>query len=289
MNWKKCGKAVLFPPVLLMLFLTPAAAGLLIYAMLFWAESNPFRIAAYLFSFYTLLVLCVRIPGAVKWYKCFKDNNKYLNIWSADVRLRMKVTLAGTVFWNCGYAVMQLGLGIYHHSPWFYSLAGYYLSLAIMRFFLARHTFQFEPREKMKEELRKYRICGWLFLLVNLALSGMMFYMIRGERVVQYNEITTIAMATYTFASFAIAITNVIRYRKFSSPVYSATKAISLAAACVSVITLEDTMLTTFQKESMTVQTQKLFLTLTGAAIALFIVVMAVYMIIKANREMKSL
>lgn len=289
MDWKKLGKMLLFPHITIVLILTPVSAVALIYAMLFLEEGDLLRIAAYVLSFYALTILCARIPYIIRLCKRFKKQNKYINIWSNDTHLRMKITLAGTVIWNGGYATLQLGLGIYHHSAWFYSLAGYYCSMAIMRLFLAQHTFHFEPGENMKKELNRYRTCGWIFLLMNLALSGMMLYMIRGDRVVQHNEITTITMATYTFTSFAIAITNVIKYRKFNSPVYSASKAISLASACVSVMTLENTMLSTFHDESMTIQTQKLFMALTGGAIALFIVLMAVYMIAKANRGMKSL
>lgn len=289
MKWKKYGKALLFPPFFVMLICVLLAAGTLTYAMLYLEETNPLRIAAYVLSFYALIVLCLRFPDFVKWSKNFKKNNKYLQLWAGDVRLRMKITLAGSFLWNCGYAVLQLGLGIYHHAAWFYAFAGYYLSMAAMRLFLAYHTFHFQPRENMKKELKKYRLCGRLFLLMNLALSAMMLFMIRGERDVKHNEITTIAMATYTFATFAMAITNVVRYRKYNSPVYSATKAISLASASVSVMTLEDTMLSTFQDGRITMQTRKLFLTLTGAAIAALIVVMAVYMIVKSNREIKYL
>lgn len=289
MDWRKIAKALLFPPLAVVLILAPVAGGALVYAMLFLEESNWLRIASYALSFYALSVLCVRVPDIVRLCGKIKNQNRYIKIWSGDVHLRMKITLTGAVLWNGAYAALQLGLGIYHHSVWFCSLAGYYLSMAVMRAFLARHTVHFAPGEKMKAEFRRYRACGWIFLLMNLALSGMMLYMIRGERVVRHSEITAIALATYTFASFATAIRNVVLYRKFHSPVYSASKAISLASACVSVMTLENTMLLTFQDGSMTMRTRKLFMTLTGGAIALFIVLMAIYMIVKANRGIKSL
>ncbi len=61
----------------------------------------------------------------------------------------------------------------------------------------------------------------------------MMFIMVYQGRNYGHHEITTIAMAAYTFTSFTMAIINVIKYRKYKSPVYSATKAISLSSACV--------------------------------------------------------
>lgn len=212
----------------------------------------------------------------------------YTPAWFQDTRSRLNITLAANTIWNSAYAVLQLGLGLYFHSYWFYSLSGYYFSLAIMRFFLIQHSVKHKPTEKMKTEWRHYRTCGWIFLFTNLALTGMLFYMIYKNRQVYYHQIIVIAMATYTFTSLTIAIVNVIKYRKYNSPVFSASKIISLAAACISMLTLENSMLTTFGKETMTVKTKRLFLILSGSAVSIFIITMAVYMIFKANKTIKN-
>ena len=93
----------------------------------------------------------------------------------------------------------------------------------------------------------------------------------------------------HTFTTLTMAIINVIRYRKFNSPILSAAKAISLAAACVSMLTLENTMLVSFNKGAMPQQTVRLFLALSGGVVSAFIIAMAIYMIVQANRKLKSL
>ena len=185
------------------------------------------------------------------------------------------------------YALLQLGMGFWHHSFWFFSLAGYYISLAVMRFFLVRYTTQNKPSEKMHEELIRYRICGWVFLVMNVALSLMVFFMVYWNRTFEHHEITTIALAVYTFSAFTMAIINMVKYRKFNSPVYSASKAISLAAACVSMLTLESTMLTTFGDGSMDILTKKIMLGCTGGVISVFIIVMALYMIVQGTKKLR--
>lgn len=289
MDWKKIGKIFLFPHISIVILLLPISTVALIYAFVFLEETDPVCIGAYVLSAYTLTIWCVRMPKIIRFFLNFKNENKYAQIWLGDVRLRMKVTLTGNVLWNGAYAVLQLGLGVYHRSAWFYSLAGYYFSLALMRFFLVRHTTQHKPGEQMRRELHHYRTCGWVFLMMNAALSVMILYMIYKNRTVRHHEITTIAMAAYTFTSLAMAIINVVKYRKLGSPVFSASKAISLASACVSMLTLEGTMLATFSSESMTPRIQRLFLSLSGGVISAFIVAMAIYMIVKANRNMKYL
>ena len=100
--------------------------------------------------------------------------------------------------------------------------------------------------------------------------------------------ITAIAMAAYTFFSFTMAIINVVKYRRLHSPVFSAAKAISFASACVSMLTLTSTMLTTFSDESMDATTQKLMLGGVGAAVVAVVTTMAIYMIVKGTKELKT-
>lgn len=289
MGFKKICKLLLAPPIVLLILLPPLAAGSLAYAMVYLPETAPLRIGAYVLSAYTLTIWCVRSPAIYRAIRQFRHENRYARTWLQDVHLRTKVTLTGNVLWNSAYAAMHLILGFYHRSAWFYTLGGYYGSLAIMRFFLARHTLRHRPGDEMVQELKHYRTCGWIFLMMNLALSAMVFYMIYENRLIRHHEITTISMAAYTFTSLSVAIVNVVRYRKYNSPVFSASKAISLASALVSMITLEGTMLVTFNSGTLSPAAARLFLSLSGGAISMFIVTMAVYMIVTANRNLNSL
>ena len=288
MNWKKLGKALLFPHIAVMLLLIPLAAVFLIYSMAALGTESAVAIASYVLAAYTLTVWCFKIPYLIRFFKVFKKENKYVRRWREDERLRVNVSLYGSVIWNSVYAVFQLWLGVYHHTFWFCSLGGYYISLAVMRFFLVRHTRIYNPGERLREELRKYRACGWIFLLMNLTLSVMIFFMVYWNRTFHHHEITTIMMATYTFAAFAVAIIGSIQYRKYHSPIYSASKAINLASACVSMLTLESTMLTTWgQGES--VEFRRIMLAATGAVISLLIIVMAIFMIVHGSKGLKKL
>lgn len=283
MNLKKLGKALLFPHTALMTVLIPIATVFLVYSMVFVGTESVLAYISYVLAAYTLTVWCFKIPHIIRFFKRFKNENKYARRWQEDERLRVNVSLYGSLVLNAAYAVFQLWLGFYHSSFWFYSLAGYYILLAVMRFFLVRHTSAHKPGEKMREELVKYRACGWIFLLMNLALTLMIFFMVYWNRSFVHHEITTIMMAAYTFTAFTVAVVNIIQYRKYNSPVYSASKAINLAAACVSMLTLESTMLTTWG-QSDDENFRRIMLAATGIAVSLFIVVMAVYMIVQGNK-----
>ena len=289
MDWKKIGKALLFPHIAIMILLVPISTVLLIGSMVFIGTESPIAYISYVLAAYTLTVWCFKIPKIIKYFKTFKDENKYARRWQDDVRLRVNVSLYGSLAWNALYGLFQLWLGFYHHTFWFYSLGAYYICLGVMRFFLARHTTRYAPGERMRDELVKYRACGIVFLPMNLALALIVFFMVYWNRTFEHHMITAIALAAYTFTSMAVAIINFVKYRKYNSPVFSAAKAISLAAALVSMLTLESTMLTTFSDGTMTAVEQKWMLGATGGAISVLIIATAVYMIVVGTKKLKLL
>ena len=289
MDWKKIGRAILSPHIAIMIILVPISTVFLVYSMVFLGTESAVAIISYVLASYTLTIWCFKIPHLIRFIKTFKNENKYARIWQDDTRFRVTVSLYGTLIYNTAYALLQLGMGFWHHTFWFYSLAGYYICLAVMRFFLARFTIKNKPGEKMREELLQYRMCGWIFLIMNLALSLMVFFMVYWNRTFRHHEITTIALAAYTFSAFTMAIINIVKYRRYNSPVYSASKAISLASASVSMLTLEATMLTTFGDDTVDALTRKILLGCTGGVISLFVVLMAVYMICQSSKKLKQI
>lgn len=290
MRASKIAKALLFPHMAVPMVLLPVAGALLGAVAMRGEADSAFAIAAYVVSAYTLTIWCLRLPRLIRGVRRFKEENRYVRRWQSDVRLRVGSSLVGSLIWNTLYALLQLWLGVTNGSAWFYSLAVYYLSLAVMRLFLMLHTRAYRPGERMRAELVRYRACGWIFLIMNLAISGMVLLMVWGGRTFEHDEIVTIAMAAYTFGSFTTAIISIVRYRRYNSPIYSATKAIKLAAACVSMLTLEATMLTTFGGDTAEdMLMRRAMLGLSGGAVAIFIVLMAIYMIAQGTRRLRAL
>lgn len=287
MTWKRLAKALLYPHIALMLCLIPIATALLIYAMAVVGSESPIAILSYVLAAYTLTVWCFKIPYLIRFFKDLKRENKYVKRWISDERLRVNVSLYGSLLWNTAYAAFQLAIGIYHDSFWFCSLAIYYVCLAVMRFLLLRHTAKYRVGERMRAQLLRYRACAIWLLALNLVLSVIVFFMVYFNRTFVHHEVTTIAIAAYTFTTFAVAIVGMVKYKKYNSPVYSASKIISFTAGCVSMLTLESTMLNTFGGEGEAFR--QMMLALTGAAIAAILVFLGVYMIVTATKKLKEI
>lgn len=289
MDWKKLGKALFFPHIAIRIALVPAAGVLLVYCAASVGIESLIGVFACVLATYTLTVWCAWVPALIRLFQKLKAENKIARRWQDDAGFRVNVSLYVALIWNTAYALLQLGMGFWHRTFWFFSLAGYYISLVVMRLFLVRHTRKHRAGERMLEELRKYRACGIAFLVMNLALALMIFFMVYWNRTFHHHEITTISLAAYTFASFALAVVNLVKYRKYNSPVYSASRAISLAAACVSMLTLESTMLTTFGDGTMDLPQRRILLGVSGGAISVFIIAMAVYMIVQGTKKIRLL
>lgn len=284
-NYKKIGKTIFYPHIAVAVTLIPVSILFLAYSMAVLGAESPVAVVSYVISAYALTVWCVRIPTVIKFFKAFKTENKLAVRWQNDTRLRVNVSLISSLVWNVAYALFQLALGFLHSSFWFYSLSGYYLLLAVMRLLLFRYTAANTTGASLRKELLSYRFCGIILLFMNTLLSLIVFFMVYWNRSFPHGEIVTITIAAYTFASLTVAIVNTLKYKKHKSPVYSASKMISLAAASVSVLTLESTMLTTFGETD--ALTRRLMLAFSGGAVSVFVVAMAVYMIVGSTKKLK--
>ena len=283
---KKILLKLLFPHIAIVILLVPVSTVLLIYAFAFENANGIAVYASYALSFYALLILCLRTPDIIRWAKALKNDNRYLRRYFSDAALRVELSLYGTLFANTAYALFMLGLGFTHATVWYYALAGYYILLAAMRFVLVKEARK-EKTDLFMEHLL-YRFCGVLLLLMNLALSVIVTYIVWQNRGFVHHPITTIAMAAYTFFSLTKAIINIVKYRRYRRPVFSASKAVSLAAASVSMLTLETAMLSAFG-ETNDAAFRQIMTGATGAAVCIFILLLAIGMIQSSTKEIKKI
>ena len=88
---------------------------------------------------------------------------------------------------------------------------------------------------------------GILFLALNFALTGVILLTIAQDTARRYSEIVVISIATYTFYKIIMAVVNMVKVRKMQSLVLITIRNIGVADALVSMLTLQATMLASFQ------------------------------------------
>ncbi|MBQ8515199.1 MAG: hypothetical protein IJ496_07360 [Ruminococcus sp.] len=292
-DWKTTVKKLLYPPVWVMLVLTVICTTALIYTFLRGHDTHPAAYVTYVLSFYTLSVIvlvCIRIvPGYYRSAKKKVYDHPVGGRFMTDMPFRTHVTLYCSLGINLLYAAMNLFSGIWYRSVWFTTLAAYYIILAVMRFLLVRFVNRIGIGKNQYLELRRSRLCAIILLTLNLALSGVIVLVIKQNKGFEYAGFLIYVMAAYTFYITINAIVNIVKYHKYHSPVMSTAKAINLAAALVSMLSLETAMLSQFSSEENAPYFDRIMIGATGAGVSIIVLVLSVYMIVKSTKAINTM
>lgn len=285
-------KVFFLPPAPTVLIAVPSF--IFVFIMLSREEESVLSYVAYLASAYAMILLATGMGSIIQvargGFQHFPLVRKIkATSWGSrllgDSLFRSAVTLHGGLAVNLLYTILNFFSGVRYRSTWFMALAFYYVLLSVMRAILVRYVHRKSIGEDMEAELRHYRICGVMLLVMNQALVGVIVYMLTQNRGFSYPGYLIYAMALYTFYITIIAIVNVIRFRKQGGPVMSAAKVINLTAALVSMISLETAMLAQFgEGEAVFRQTM---LGASGGAVCVIVLTMAIYMIVSATKRLR--
>lgn len=286
-------KIFCLPPVPTLLISVPAY-GLVIYALAGKDVEPVIAYAAYFLSAYAFIITITGITGVVRFIRRGIDKHplvrKALNIPLVSRYLREDLFRAETAlyqgfFINLLYAGIKLFSGIFYRSVWFITLAVYYILLALIRASLLYYVRKDEKNSS--KEWHLYRLCGIILLLMNMALVGIVVLAVYQNSGFEYPGMLIYVMAMYAFYAVITAVRNVLKFRKYKSPVMSAAKAVNLTAALVSMLSLETAMLTQFGaadepkfRQTMTAST--------GAGVSMIVVGMAVFMIVHSTKQLKK-
>ena len=248
-QFKRLLRKLFFPKPWMTLLSIPVAAVLLIYTFAGGHKEDWIAIPAYVFSAYSLSLVCARVGllagHAKEDAQLIIDKVPLAHRYFSDVSFKLHISLYLSLGLNVIYAVMKFTFGLRYHSVWFGTLAVYYFLLAVMRFLLLHHANRKGFGTDRIGELQSYRLCGMILMVMN-----------------------------------------VVKYRKYRSPVMSAAKVVSLAAALVSMLSLETAMLTQFGSTD-SEMSRRIMTACTGAGVCTIILAMAVYMIYHTTRELK--
>ena len=283
---------LLYPPLWIIILLIPLCAAALIFIFVGGYEEHPLAYAAYVISFYTLSVTvlrCIRyFPARCRAIKKGVYDHPLGNRLMTDIPFRTRTGLYVSFAVNILYAAFNVISGAIYGSAWFYILALYYTILAVMRFLLVRFTSKVGIGVDIMRELTRSRLCGWILLGINPALSGAVLMILYQNKGYEYHGVLIYVMAAYTFYITILAVVNLVKYRKLGSPVMSMAKIISMSAALVSMLALETAMFSQFGGE-MSEDSQRLMIALTGGGVSAAITAMAVYSIAKNTRHIREI
>ena len=234
---------------------------------------------------YFLIIICIKVYTIIKTkIDKFIDNNKYLSKYKNDHKLRYKISLFASLIFNIIYALFKLVSGIVFKSFWFISFSLYYFLLIILRSNIAKE--EFNNNTDLKSEFIKYKKTGIILLFTNIILTIIILIIVNQKIMNIYPDWMAISVAVYTFYLLFNSIYNLIKYRKYKSPLISSSKVINVITSLVSLISLEIILIPTFGRG----QTEffEIMIISTGGGIALIIIIISLYMIIRSTEWLNS-
>lgn len=283
------------PHFLIILWLAIFSAAALIYVFSNGMEKTAIAYIAYPVSAYTLTVAVIACTDAVKSSKNSTIvqralNRPIVNRYLNDTVFRGEVALYFSLAINLIYVIFKLTMGIMYDSLWFVALAAYYAVLSIMRVRLVKAVRKDDEQETAREkiicELKEYRNIGFLMLLLNAAMFGVIYQVISNDMGYEYPGYIIYVTAVYVFYMLVKASVNLLKHRRLNNPLLSASKFITFAGALMSMLALQTAMLFRFGADN--VAFRRLMNALSGSVVLIVIIASAVYMIATANYQLKK-
>lgn len=145
---------------------------------------------------------------------------------------------------NAAYAFGNCIIGFLNHSWWFITVGAYYTVLAITRF----SVLQVKRNANGSSDIELFARCitGILLVVLSFCIVGVNIMSAVKDRGTAFHEIVMITIATYTFTKITIAIIGMVKAKRSVSSVLNTLRNISLADACVSIYTMQRSMLVSF-------------------------------------------
>ncbi|MBO7252910.1 MAG: hypothetical protein J6V25_09840 [Oscillospiraceae bacterium] len=234
-------------------------------------------------SAYSLTALCIKLPSAIRLEQSWRTNHPKTEKVLRNKELRFTLELYIAQFINFSYGIFKIVSGVIVSSAWIGADGIYNFTQALIQ------LFQILRRKKpgtIVKQWISYRFCGVLILLMHLTLIGIVFQMVNWNRSEESGEITIIATAAFAFYKFISSFIDLAKDRKHIRPVDSSVRMLELSQAIFAIFSLQAGLLHTFG----TGESWEHWLNLAiGCLVCLMTVAMGIYMIRRANREIKTL
>lgn len=237
----------------------------------------------YVLSAYTLTALCIKLPVAFRSGQIWLATHPRVTGILKDQELHFKLELYVEQCINFAYGIFKIISGVMIGSAWIGADGIYNFVQALIQ------LFQILRRKKpgsIQQQWESYRACGFLILLMHLTLIGIVFQMVNWHRVEETGEIMIIATAAFAFYKFISSFLDLAKDRKHTRPIDSSVRMLELSQAIFSIFSLQAGLLHIFG----TGDIWEYWLNLAvGCIVCLLTVAMGIYMIRRANREIKDL
>ena len=278
-GWKKIFPFPVWADVLMLAVFSAGLIWVFIHHLEMWWPSYILCVL----SAYSLTALCVKLPSTVRRKKDWLKNHPRVEGLLKNKELHFKLELYFEQFLNFAYGIFKIISGVIVGSAWIGADGICNLTQALIQLF---QILRRKNPGTMEKQWKSYRLCGVLILLMHLTLIGIVFQIVNWNRVEESGEIMIIATAAFAFYKFISSFIDLAKDRKHTHPVDSSVRMLELSQAIFAMFSLQAGLLHTFGTGESWEHPLNLAV---GCVVCLLTAAMGIYMIRRANREIKQL
>ena len=228
-----------------------------------------------------------------------------------DKDAREKTILYAGMVVNYFFVIFQLYGGILYKSVWFTALGVYYAVLTSVRLYIGVSS-----KKRGGEAWKVFRMSGWALTIANIALVVMISVMVAapGVAIHGYSLLMAVGVTVWTVYLMISAVIGIVRHWKEENTIALAANSVQLIGAVVSILLLQTAMIASYGTlviektrgalehagQITRVPTEvgdlinnlvQIFVVsnrITGVLVAVVVLGITVYMIVKGSREYKK-
>ena len=278
-GWKKIFPFPVWADVLMFMAFCAGLIWIFMKGLELWWPSY----ILYSLSAYSLTALCIKLPYVIRLERNLQRSHPKTEEILHNEELKFSMELYIEQFINFTYGIFKIISGVIVGSAWIGADGIYNFVQALIQLF---QILRRKNPGTIERQWKSYRFCGVLILLMHLTLIGIVFQMVNWNRVEESGEIMIIATAAFAFYKFISSFIDLAKDRKHIHPVDSSVRMLELSQAIFAIFSLQAGLLHTFG----TGERWEHWLNLAvGCVVCLLTVAMGIYMIRRANREIKTL
>lgn len=226
---RRISKALLFPPLSLLLLIDVIAFPFVIYVLSSETEGNLLAIISYALSAYALTVTVIRVVSSQKELK--SGRLRRLMQFLPDKETRVFFSLGASTVISTLYGIFSIITGITSGYLFGQSSGIYYILLAILRYYLAGNIRK-EPEEQ------HIKATPWILLSANLLMAVIIAVQIVSGRGKSYPGYLIYAVALYAFYMCILSIINIRKSAHSGNPSYRMARCLSYSVSLITLFSL---------------------------------------------------
>ncbi len=196
-----------------------------------------------------------------------------------DKRYRIIAKAVCALIFNLLFVFYNGILGVLNSSIIFVASSIYYLLLSSMRF----STVLLNRKGKKQNDSLTASIIGVMLIILSVIFHIMVIVSMKEKTAEVYTTITMITIATFTFTKITMAIITAVKHKGEHSKLYKSINAIRYSEVAVSLLTMQQSMLVSF--EGADEKSSVILNACTGAGVCFFILALGIITLKNSRKE----